>query len=66
MRYPRDRPVNIVDEYTREALATRAAHSFTADAAIAVLDEVSARRGRRPEHIRMDNGPDLTVHALTD
>ncbi|MCX4471452.1 hypothetical protein OOK41_14245 [Micromonospora sp. NBC_01655] len=44
MRYPRDRPVNIVDEYTREALATRAAHSFTADAAIAVLDEVSARR----------------------
>ncbi|MEH1016298.1 IS3 family transposase [Micromonospora sp. CPCC 206060] len=35
--------LNIIDEYTREALATRAARSFTADATVAVLDEVSAR-----------------------
>src|SRR5262249_46642597 len=58
--------LNIIDEYTREALATRAARSFTADATIAVLDELVTGLGRRPQHIRMDNGPELTAHALTD
>jgi putative transposase len=58
--------LNVVDEYTREALATRAARSFTADATITVLDELVTRLGRRPEHVRMDNGPELTAHALTD
>jgi transposase InsO family protein len=47
-------------------LATRAARSFTADATVAVLDELIQRLGRRPEHIRMDNGPELTAYALTD
>ncbi len=58
--------LNIIDEYTREALATTAARSFTADATIAVLDQVIAGTGRRPTHIRMDNGPELTAHALID
>jgi putative transposase len=58
--------LNIIDEYTREALATTPARSFTADAAIAVLDQVIAGTGRRPTHIRMDNGPELTAHALID
>jgi len=58
--------LTVVDEYTREALATRAARSFTADATITVLDELVTKLGRRPEHVRMDNGPELTAHALTD
>jgi len=58
--------LNIIDEYTREALATTPARSFTADATIAVLDQVIAGTGRRPTHIRMDNGPELTAHALID
>jgi putative transposase len=58
--------LNIIDEFTREALATRPARSFTADATVAVLDGLVASLGRRPEHIRMDNGPELTAHALTD
>jgi transposase InsO family protein len=58
--------LNIIDEYTREALATRAARSFTADATVAVLDGLITQLGRRPQHIRMDNGPELTAHALTD
>jgi transposase InsO family protein len=58
--------LNIIDEFTREALATRPARSFTADATVAVLDGLVASLGRRPAHIRMDNGPELTAHALAD
>jgi transposase InsO family protein len=58
--------LNIIDEYTREALATRAARSFNADATVAVLDDLVTVLGRRPEHVRMDNGPELTAHALVD
>lgn len=58
--------LNIIDEYTREALATTAARSFTADATVAVLDGLVTTLGRRPAHIRMDNGPELTAHALAD
>jgi putative transposase len=48
--------LNIIDEYTREALATRAARSFNADTTIDMLDELIATLGRKPEHKRMDNG----------
>jgi putative transposase len=58
--------LNIIDEYTREALATQAARSFTADATVAVLDRLVTTLGRRPQHVRMDNGPELTAHALAD
>ena len=58
--------LNIVDEFTREAFATRAARSFTADATVAVLEEVIADTGRWPANIRMDNGTELTAHAMID
>lgn len=58
--------LNTIDEYTREALATTAARSFSADATVAVLDGLVATLGRTPAHIRMDNGPELTAHALAD
>jgi len=58
--------LNIVDEFTREALATKAFRSCTADAMIGVLDEVIAVTGRTPTHIRMDNGTEMTAHAMRD
>lgn len=57
---------NIVDEFTREALATAAARSFTADDTAILLDKVIAETGRRPAHLRMDNGPELTAAAMRD
>ena len=34
------------------------------DATIAVLDELVTGLGRCPEHIRMDNGPELVCQAV--
>ena len=59
------RLLNIVDEFTREALTMRVARSITADETVAALDALAARRGA-PAHIRCDNGPELTAHALRD
>jgi putative transposase len=60
------RLVNIIDEFTREALVMHAARSIDADALVARLDALVARRGRAPRFVRMDNGPELTSHALRD
>ncbi|MEV6360364.1 integrase catalytic domain-containing protein [Nocardia asteroides] len=57
--------LNIVDEFTREALATRAFRSCTSNQVVGVLDEVIAATGRRPAHIRMDNGTEMTAYAMT-
>jgi len=59
------RLLNIVDEFTREALTMHVARSITADQTVAALDALAARRGA-PVHIRCDNGPELTAHALRD
>jgi putative transposase len=37
-----------------------------ADATVAVLDRLIGVRGGAPEHIRCDNGPELTANALRD
>lgn len=57
--------LNVVDEFTREALAMEAAHSITADRTVRVLERLAHERGA-PEHLRCDNGPELTAHALRD
>lgn len=57
---------NIIDEFTREALATTAARSFTADDTTILLDKIIAETGRRPANLRMDNGPELTAAAMRD
>ena len=51
--------LNIVDEFTREALCVEAAHS------IAAVERLIAQRGA-PAHLRMDNGPELVSAALRD
>jgi putative transposase len=56
---------NIVDEHTREALAMRVARTCSADDLVEVLAGLVAGRGA-PEHLRMDNGPELIAWALRD
>jgi putative transposase len=59
------RLLNVVDEYTREALAMHVARSIDGDTTVAVLERLVAERGA-PAHIRCDNGTELTSHALKD
>jgi len=56
--------LNVIDEFTREAFATTAARSFTSEDTVAVLEDVIAETGRWPANIRMDNGTELTAHAM--
>jgi putative transposase len=57
--------MNIVDEFTREALVMRVARSIDADTVVQTLERLVAERGT-PEHLRMDNGPEMTADALRD
>ncbi len=58
--------LNIVDEFTREALAMEAERSIDADKVVDILDRIISELGRRPELLRCDNGPEMTSHALGD
>lgn len=60
------RLVNVVDEFTREALVVHVARSIGADEVVAQLEALVARRGRAPRFLRSDNGTELTSHALRD
>lgn len=60
------RMLNIVDEFTREALSIRVDRSITADDTVGVLEALLKTRGEAPGFIRSDNGPELTSHALAD
>ncbi len=57
--------LNVVDEHTREAMAMRVGRSCDADQVVAVIEGLVAERGA-PEHLRMDNGPELIAWALRD
>jgi putative transposase len=58
--------LHVVDEHTREALAIDVARRIDADRTVSVLERIVYRRGRPPELVRMDNGPELTANALRD
>jgi putative transposase len=55
--------LNIINEYTRECLATLVARKITSHDVIDVLFELFILRGI-PEHIRSDNGPEFTAKAV--
>lgn len=57
--------LNVVDEYTREALQMLVERRIDADGTVRVLERLTVLRGA-PEHVRCDNGPELTAHALRD
>jgi putative transposase len=59
------RLLNVVDEFTREALEMLVERSIDADTTVNVLERLVVARGA-PECLRMDNGPELTAHALKD
>lgn len=58
--------LHVVDEHTREALAIEVARRIDADRTVSVLERVVGERGRSPELVRMDNGPELTANAIRD
>ncbi len=55
--------LNVVDQFTREALAIEAAHSIDSDGVVDTVEHLVASRGA-PAHLHMDNGPELTAAAL--
>ena len=60
------RPVKIltlIDEFTRECLALRAARRLRSDDVLQCLTELFTWRGV-PEHIRSDNGSEFTARAV--
>ena len=59
------RILNIMDEYTRECLCILVNRHITADDVIEILSMLFITRGI-PEHIRSDNGPELTAKALRE
>jgi putative transposase len=58
--------LHVVDEHTREALAVRCERTIDADQTVTTLERLVSQRGRAPEHIRCDNGPELTANAIKD
>lgn len=57
------RTLNIVDEYTREALVIEVDTSLPGARVVRVLEELK-RQGRKPEWIVTDNGPEFTGNKL--
>jgi putative transposase len=57
--------LNVVDEFTREALAIEVDRSINAEETVAVLARLAAERGA-PANLRADNGPELTAAVLRE
>jgi putative transposase len=57
--------LNVVDEFTREALAVQVDRTIDADQTVEVLERLVAERGA-PANLRADNGPELTARALRE
>ena len=57
--------LNVIDEFTREALATTAERAIDADAVVATLDKIAGERGY-PAYVRFDNGPEFVAYAVAD
>jgi len=57
--------LNVIDEFTREALSAETDRSIDADHVVAVLDKIAGARGF-PNYVRFDNGPEFVAHAVAD
>jgi transposase InsO family protein len=57
------RILTLIDEYTRECLATMVARKITSQDVIDQLFNLFVLKGI-PEHIRSDNGPEFTAKAI--
>jgi transposase InsO family protein len=57
--------LNVVDEFTREALATDVERSIDADGVVRCLERLATERGA-PVYLRFDNGPEFIAYAVAD
>jgi putative transposase len=57
--------LNVVDEFTREALAVVVERSIDADRVVATLEMLGTQRGV-PRFVRFDNGPEFIARAVAD
>ncbi|GJO20759.1 hypothetical protein NJB1507_17270 [Mycobacterium marinum] len=57
--------LNVIDEFTREALAIEVDRSIDADGVVEVLDGLALMHGA-PHYVRFDNGPEFVAHAVSD
>lgn len=58
--------LNIVDEFTREALDIVVERSINADRVVATLDRLKTLTGRTPAYVRFDHGPEFIANAVAD
>ncbi len=58
--------LNVVDEFTREALAIEVERHIDADKVVEVFDRLVRERGSYPAFVRCDNGPEMTSNAIRD
>lgn len=59
------RILTLIDEHTRECLATHVAWSIRAVDVLRVLEEAMHKHGT-PQHVRSDNGPEFVAYAIQD
>jgi transposase InsO family protein len=59
------RLMTLIDEFTRECLAIRVARRINSFGVIETMADVMLERGV-PEHIRSDNGPEMTAKIVRD
>jgi putative transposase len=60
----RFRTLNVVDSFTREGLAIEVDTSLPGARVVRVLDAITAQRGRYPDEIIIDNGPEFISKVL--
>ena len=59
------RMLNVIDEFTHEALAIRSDRKLNSTDVIDVLTDLFILRGT-PEHVRSDNGPEFIARAMQE
>jgi putative transposase len=57
--------LNVIDEFTREALATDVARNIDADGVVSCLERLVRERGA-PKYVRFDHGPEFIAYAVAD
>jgi putative transposase len=57
------RVLMVIDDYTRECLATEIERGFSSQRVISILERIGCVRGL-PTTLRFDNGAELTSHAM--
>jgi len=56
--------LNIVDEFTREALAVEVEHRINGEDVTLILDRLVAARGTAPKYLRFDHGPEFIADVM--